>query len=265
MRTGSQLLLTFLLNAVWQIALIAVLASFGAWLLRRSPARYQHWLWVAALGLSFLVPVATSVRTLPSTVTTTGEIGHARELDNPRSISQILVPFDQTQAITSTSSLQLNNDVAFSLLAVIAVLLLFRAIRLGQAYRSTREIRRSAVQVEGDDAVGAILRECAMRINLRPDRVTVCRSKSVAAPVTIGLFKPMIILPEALLHESDNDLLTSAIGHEFIHVARHDYMLNLLYELLFLPVSFHPAPRSCAGELDRRANSSVMSWWRSES
>ena len=34
MTTSSQLLLTFLLNAVWQIALIAALASFGAWLLR---------------------------------------------------------------------------------------------------------------------------------------------------------------------------------------------------------------------------------------
>jgi uncharacterized membrane protein YkoI len=42
------------------------------------------------------------------------------------------------------------------------------------------------------------------------------------------------------MHE-DHDLLTSAIGHEFIHVARHDYVLNFFYELLFLPVSFHPA------------------------
>ena len=47
MKTSSQLLLTFLLNAVWQIALIAALASFGVWLLRKSTMRYQHWLWVA--------------------------------------------------------------------------------------------------------------------------------------------------------------------------------------------------------------------------
>jgi uncharacterized membrane protein YkoI len=63
----------------------------------------------------------------------------------------------------------------------------------------------------------------------------------VAVPITIGWFRPAIILPESLLQERDADLLTSAIGHEFIHVARHDYVLNFLYELLFLPVSFHPA------------------------
>ena len=48
MRKSSQLLLTFLLNACWQIALIAALASFGSWLLRNSVARYRHWIWVSS-------------------------------------------------------------------------------------------------------------------------------------------------------------------------------------------------------------------------
>ncbi|HEY3579782.1 MAG TPA: M56 family metallopeptidase [Pyrinomonadaceae bacterium] len=239
MRTSSQLLLTFLFNAVWQIALIGVLASFGAWLLRRSVARYQHWLWVAALCLSLVIPTVTALRALP--VTTPTAIPYARELTNPVSIPEISTTFDQTSATTSTSSLQLGNEVAFALFVVIGALLLFRAIRLVQAYHSTREIRRSAVELEGDEAVGAILRECAKRLNLDSRRVAVCRSESVAVPVTIGLFRPLVILPESLLQEGDNDLLTSAIGHEFIHVARHDYVLNFLYELLFLPVSFHPA------------------------
>ena len=66
MRTSSELLLTFLLNAVWQIALIAALASFGAWLLRHSATRYQHRLWVAALSLSLLVPTVTALRAVPA-------------------------------------------------------------------------------------------------------------------------------------------------------------------------------------------------------
>jgi uncharacterized membrane protein YkoI len=43
------------------------------------------------------------------------------------------------------------------------------------------------------------------------------------------------------LQEGNVDLLTSAIAHEFIHVARRDYLLNLICELLFVPISFHPA------------------------
>ena len=67
------------------------------------------------------------------------------------------------------------------------------------------------------------------------------RSETLPVPVTIGLFHPVIILPEPLLREGNSDLLTSAIGHEFIHVARHDYLLNFIYEVLFVPISFHPA------------------------
>src|SRR3954447_12875783 len=63
MRTSSQLVLTFLLNAVWQIALVAALASLGAWLLRNSTARFLHWIWASALLLSIGVPLRSAAKT----------------------------------------------------------------------------------------------------------------------------------------------------------------------------------------------------------
>jgi|GEM_PF-7079217 len=62
MKTTSEFLLTFLLNGFWQIALIAAAAAFGDWLLRRTFVSYRHFLWVAALGLSLVLPLVTSVR-----------------------------------------------------------------------------------------------------------------------------------------------------------------------------------------------------------
>jgi uncharacterized membrane protein YkoI len=67
------------------------------------------------------------------------------------------------------------------------------------------------------------------------------RSETLPVPVTMGLAQPVIILPDALLREGNTELLTCAIGHEFIHVTRNDYVLNFVYELLYLPLSFHPA------------------------
>src|SRR5215217_2478438 len=69
MRLSSQLLLTFLFNAFWQIALIAAFASLGSWLLRNSFARYRHWVQAAALCLAVLVPAFTTSRTLIDNVT----------------------------------------------------------------------------------------------------------------------------------------------------------------------------------------------------
>src|SRR5690349_21816034 len=83
MRISSQLLLTFLLNAVWQIALVAGLAAFGSWLLRNSLARYHHWLWASALCLAFFVPAFTA--SLPL-------LDNTNQLNAPVSIANETIP-----------------------------------------------------------------------------------------------------------------------------------------------------------------------------
>ena len=234
----SELLLTFLLNAVWQVALIAGLASFGAWLLRRSTVRFQHWLWVGALVLSLLVPVVTAVRAWPISTPATVNTEFQRDLFN--SVLTQATPIQSLPTGVSSWSFQLNGTLVLTLLCLYGAFLLYRGFKLAQAWFVTRRIRNSAVPVEGNKTVELIIGQCAKRLNLKQIGVTVCSSPTLSVPVTAGLFRPVIILPEALLHEGNTDLLTSAIGHEFIHVARHDYVLNFIYELLYLPVSFHP-------------------------
>jgi hypothetical protein len=59
--------------------------------------------------------------------------------------------------------------------------------------------------------------------------------------VAAGAWRRTIILPESLVAGASEEVLTTAIGHEMAHLARHDFALNILYELLYLPVAFHPA------------------------
>jgi beta-lactamase regulating signal transducer with metallopeptidase domain/uncharacterized membrane protein YkoI len=137
-------------------------------------------------------------------------------------------------------SFQLDRTLVLTLLCLYGAFLLFRAFKLAQAWFTTRHMRNSAVELDTDETVEAIVRKCEISLQTKADRVRVFCSESVPVPVTAGLVRPVIILPETLLREGNTDLLTSAIGHEFIHVARHDYALNFIYELLYLPVSFHP-------------------------
>src|SRR5262249_5968903 len=46
------------------------------------------------------------------------------------------------------------------------------------------------------------------------------------------------------------ELLSAAIGHEMAHIKRRDFARILVYEFLFLPISFHPA----AALVKRRIN-----------
>ncbi len=239
MRTISQLLLTFLLNSLWQIALIASLAALGSWLLRDSVARYRHWLWVSALCLSFAVPFTTSLRTL----------GNTPSLPPPNSypvlLTEELQPFQQQNfsepSFALPATFQLNQSLGYFLLALFGAFLLYRIFKLFQAWQNTRTIRRLAVELEPNDLVAEVISTCERQVATGSRPVKLLRSETLPVPVTIGLFHPVIILPEPLLREGNIDLLTSAIGHEFIHVARLDYVLNFIYELLFVPISFHPA------------------------
>jgi len=240
MRISSQLLLTFLLNAIWQVALIAALAALGSWLLRNSVARYRHWLWACALCLAFFVPVITSSRALFET-DVQPEVTFARESIAPFQVETAPPSLPEISSTILPSTFRLNQTLGVALLGIYFGFLLYRIFKLIQAWHTTRSIRRNAVELEPNSVVAEVIRRCVIEFGTRPHAVKVFRSETLPVPVTIGLFHPAIILPEPLLREGNVDLLTSAIGHEFIHVARHDYVLNLIYELLFVPISFHPA------------------------
>lgn len=240
MRLSSQLLLTFLFNAFWQIALIVGFASLGSWLLRNSFARYRHWVWATALCLAFLVPALTSLRTLlDDLMPTNTPVTFERQSASPFT-SEPVPPLPETETSALASTVKINQSLGLTILAIYFTFLIYSIFKLIQAWQTTRSIRRRATEIEPNDSVAEVIRRCELEFGTRAGSVRVFRSETLPVPVTAGLFNPVIILPESLLREGNVELLTSAIGHEFIHVARRDYLLNLIYELLFVPVSFHP-------------------------
>jgi beta-lactamase regulating signal transducer with metallopeptidase domain/uncharacterized membrane protein YkoI len=235
----SELLLTFLLNAIWQIPLIASAAAVGAWLLNQSSAKYRHWVWVAALLLSLLVPsFATSRLGLNNE-----PASFAREnipVGQWTAVELSQVPFTaaRTTVAPSSGAFRLNTVVAKAIIAVYVAFLVFGLFRLIRAWGGTRRITRSARQAEASEVLDAVLVKCQHLIGGK--NVQILCSDSLPVPVTLGIRKQLIILPAKLVREGNVELLTSAIAHEFVHVCRRDYVLNLFYELVFALLSFHP-------------------------
>src|ERR1043165_1143359 len=140
MRISSQLLLTFLLNAFWQVALIAGLAALGSWLLRNSPARYRHWLWASALCLAFFVPAFTASLILLDNVNpSSAPVLLATETIPP--LVNFTEPFVAGTTTTLPGTLRLGQTLGFALLAVYFGFLIYRVFKLAQAWQTTRSIR----------------------------------------------------------------------------------------------------------------------------
>lgn len=256
MKVVAQLLLTFLLNASWQIALVAGFALVCDWLLRPTAARYRHGLWVAALFLALALPLLSSASLLKTflsskskpqpTEIATAPIFVTRvsspDLDSmepPAAGNQASAPAVEPARRNFLSAIHLNRNLATVLIALYGLFLLYRAGQFIRAWQRTKTIVLSAIIFESTAQVEAIIKKCQTVIGVH--RVRILCSSSVPVPITVGILRPMIILPERLLRDVDAEVLTTAIGHELVHVSRRDYLANLVYELIYLPLSFHPA------------------------
>ncbi len=65
-------------------------------------------------------------------------------------------------------------------------------------------------------------------------------SDRVAAPATVGVRRPVILLPPRLLAMS-TDQQRAIVLHELLHARRHDFLFQLLEEVLRALLFFHPA------------------------
>jgi beta-lactamase regulating signal transducer with metallopeptidase domain len=197
---------TFVINAAWQSAVIALIGIGAARLLRRAPARLRFTLVALTLISAVAAPVMTlvprSVPRTPGAVSVSGSTANT-----------IAIPHEPVSAMRP--SLNLRSAEVVAVLYVIGLLL--AAGRLLAAARRTRRLLANS-QAFAD----------GIRI-----------SDEVASPVTIGA---TILIPRSLAaSDLAASLLGAAIAHERAHIRRRDFAVNAFLQLAALPLWFHPA------------------------
>ena len=237
METISRWLLTFLLNSLWQVAVVAGVAALACRFLRRSPASHWHAVWVTGLLLAMLLPVssvrqaapADEVQFIASAVDTGGAVaGPARTTK--------LVGTVATAPAAVRPSVSLAQRTAWVVLGAYFLFVLVGLGRLVRATGSTLRLRGSAVARPIPERLERVLRRCEAAFGLK--NVRLLFSAKLSGPVTAG---GAIVLPESLVDEMSEEVLATAIGHEMAHLARRDFGWNVVYELLYVPIGFHPA------------------------
>ena len=236
MAETSQLVATFILNAIWQITAITALAFLCTKLLHRAPSRFAHGVWIAALGACLLIPTATVVFQHREA---TGRASELAPIAQPEPAAEPSARAIPVSFHSLSRSVSFSPRILYALLWVYGIVLLFHVARLAWFGYQTRRVCQLAYPRPLPPALTRIVEHCARSLSL--PCVSVLCTAELSGPATLGFGRPLLLLPETFFLDAfPEDDLSSAISHELAHALRRDFPFNLLYEIASLPVRFHP-------------------------
>jgi len=61
------------------------------------------------------------------------------------------------------------------------------------------------------------------------------------SPITAGCWRPIVLVPAALVSGMPPDLLEALMAHELAHIKRHDYLVNLIQSAIEIVLFYHPS------------------------
>ena len=231
MTTLESIILSYLANTLWQIPLLFAAGWLAARALRSLGPAAEHRAWVSVLLLQALLPAAS---TMPwDALRTLLNLSGGPLNDGQPHVSVVMGP----------GAVFGNPHLPAWLLAglpiVYAAITSWLAARFVWRLHTIRLLSRSAgeVTLSGDGA--GYWARCAERFGV--ETASLGTSPRIYGPITIGIKRKLVLLPPDILAALPDSELRAAIAHEFAHMRRHDFLKNLLYELLSLPAGFHPA------------------------
>jgi TonB family protein len=229
MRSSEPWLLSFLLNSLWQIPLLFAAGWIAARALRRLGPAAEHRVWVSVLLMASLLPAGSA---LPWDWLRAQVVFPAAHHPGDAHVTVVM------GAGTGLGALPLPT----SLLAVIAIaylaLCFWFAARFLWRWLRLRALCRDAATVPLTGETALCWAQYSARFGI--EGINLASSSRVFGPVTMGLSRKFVLLPVRMLSAMPDADLHTVIAHEFAHIRRHDFLKNLIYELIALPVNYHP-------------------------
>ena len=230
MTTLESFILSYLVNTLWQLPLLFAAGWLAARALRSLGPAAEHRVWVSVLLLQVFLPAASVIpwEAFHRLLIFSGGLVNNGE---PH-VSVVMGPG------VAFVNPQMPAWILAALTIGYATVTAWFAARFVWRLNAIRLLRRDATDVSLPvDAAGHWV-QCAVKFGI--EAASLGTSSQIYGPVTIGIRNKLLLLPPGMLAALPETELRAAISHEFAHMYRHDFLKNLLYEFLSLPVRFHP-------------------------
>jgi beta-lactamase regulating signal transducer with metallopeptidase domain len=136
---------------------------------------------------------------------------------------------------------QVQSGLVGPIVIAYGLVSIYFLLRFAWRCRRLAVLRRESVEAVFSDEVADAWMQWPKRFGI--GEVSIEASSQIFGPVTLGISRRLVLLPASMLDGIPAGDLHAVIAHEFAHIRRNDFLKNLLYELLALPVSYHPLLR----------------------
>lgn len=121
------------------------------------------------------------------------------------------------------------------------VVMMVLSVRLSFGFRQVKQLRSVGISKAAIDW-RLFVDDHAKLLGIKK-KVQVLVSNIATSPYTIGFFKPIILIPLASLNHLSTQQMEAILLHELAHIRRHDYLLNIILQVVEISLFFNPFMR----------------------
>ena len=258
---------SLLWTQVWQVTAVAILVLIAVKLFAKDKPHLAHVLWAIVLIKCITPPIfssptspfswwaadrSTAKVVQPIDAELIGEIETVAESPNTVTLNAPGLNLRRKEGEVSRSAVTVPPapPVSEKPVAVNWKRVLFGVWLLGTAFcllwQSCRllrlKFRLKRTELPASPEIEAIVRKLSAQLKLKR-KVKVLITTASIGPAVIGLFRPKILLPSAIVNRQPLDELEHLIAHELIHIRRGDLWWVLLQTAAGSLFWFHPLVR----------------------
>lgn len=231
-----------LIHSLWQGMLLAIVTGMVMLLTRRSLPQKRYLILVSLFLLFVITAAITFIRELNNVPPAVQDPAMEHFVYQPPISVQWQQPADATPP-EQLPPLQRFMDY-FNRNAAMVVLVWFiifsaRLIQLGANLVYVRRLRSYKTK-QADEGWMLLLKQLSERLHIN-NTIRLLESGILKVPVTIGMLKPVILLPLGMLSHLPLHEVEAILLHELAHIRRRDYFVNLLQSFTETIFFFNPA------------------------
>ncbi|HEX8710653.1 MAG TPA: M56 family metallopeptidase, partial [Terracidiphilus sp.] len=220
-------------NSLWQVPLLFAAGLLAARALRSSGPEAEHRVWVGVLLLESMLPACSNANFAWLRTLLQWNAGSRASGDG---LVTIVMNRGTAAGTFSVPSIALTViAIAYGAMA------LYFAARFAWRWSQLNSIRGVSIPIPLAGETARCWAQYSELFGVR--NASLASSSRVFAPVTLGIAPKILLLPTGIIARISEADMQTVIAHEFAHMRRNDFLKNLIYELLSLPVCYHPMHR----------------------